>query len=1411
MNLDSNDEDSTQSEVMSNNGDDADVFLKHFRVPKLLNNGPYGLNKSFRTRGYGAQVKLNNDGTLMSLTELAAQKVACHLPFGLVEHYEPPVPESLQCRITYWSFPQDEEDIKLYTCLANGNADFFYRAEDLISQNAVRDMVQVGFHLSADVRYMTENEVLETFDVALTFDRRRLTTCDCSCMTAASWCQHAVAVCLQRIRRPNEVKLRAPVSESLRRLEKDQLQKFALYLINELPQQILPAAQRLIDELLSGTEADINQNPALPDPTAGATIDEQTNWCLDYERLSSDIHNILTKHCTTQPTVCSDIQSLHVTAPPATTEYSQLLRPIRGREPEGIWNLISIVGELMKRRDPNLFKLLEIMTEEVMKLDKIVTWWFETKVSLHSGSSVHFTQSKSSQSTSQYSCSNFCDEIVHLWRLAALNPSASQAERQELERKLSDWHLAILKKHSSISESYSAKVNKRNPLELFPGFRSALEGCRIDWSDWDERQATLVTISEHEKTEKEKPTKTPKRRRRKSKASRLNAANGSLVSEPSLERNDHEDPSSSNVENQDPDVGCSGSLGESLVDDSEEKNEQERSSSRGSRLEPLLEIEDNRGQAREQPNEDINEYEDDLQVYFMDGQPESPRSDSLDDMIKRLVNLKRLADPLEVLYAKVEGLYANGHLDEARLMARRLAVEILSQENYPTLKQLYVPIRRRKKKGSLDNQMSIVASETLTKLNFLSNVLIDDSENHCLIFRLVLFGINLKRAPAATKPLEVKLISQKQDLVMLLKNIVLQEGELNILRRQAECICEMESQEYQPDALTLSILGNYILEALVLTRHPRLTTDANLGFQTALVALGAKTNISETDHPLLCEGIRRQRGELALSLITYHKDDQDKLELILKQLLDKDLLDSSETCDKSPTSIKKNSAQQDSNHPTEAAAHFMYELAKTVFDKAGGNSTTAHLFRPQVAAPGGRGIHRKLHMCSLRIALYALGLHNRTSPNWMQRTYNGRASFIHEQALEIGLPAIKYLSDNWQGFLSPVEAASIADKAGCSSDLETRRIAAELAKSCLKYANFLDYNAVSRILAQCIEQTTHMAVDACKEVEDLAKNDSFGADLLFAASRAWYDLYLKLCTDEQQCPGENSYQLNNLSTIGQQDNGAGDWLATSGQSHLNDGQSTPLNNVRLLPVWEEGGEMESDKHKDCVETAFQVGLKALESLRSSTHFGTKHNPKKLDEILWLFGISKSLGLKWISAFSKSVMDNIADPYILHVITIDFMGFLDSIKVPENHIYRTDVLMPICQKCLNSCMEQTLELTKHHTYDQKSCIETILDIVQTMTVYTRSILTAQYYWEILKFLELHKKNEVTRLDKRGNARRSRYCSIVVDRLKWLNGFSVTNLGLKCPCEECWLLRGDVERFRLLRSGYQKPEQKSFRHK
>ena len=78
------------------------------------------------------------------MSELTAKCVASHIPFELVEYVYPPVPEQLQLRIAFWSFPDNEEDIRLYSCLANGSADEFQRGESMFRTNAVQDPLQIG-------------------------------------------------------------------------------------------------------------------------------------------------------------------------------------------------------------------------------------------------------------------------------------------------------------------------------------------------------------------------------------------------------------------------------------------------------------------------------------------------------------------------------------------------------------------------------------------------------------------------------------------------------------------------------------------------------------------------------------------------------------------------------------------------------------------------------------------------------------------------------------------------------------------------------------------------------------------------------------------------------------------------------------------------------------------------------------------------------------------------------------------------------------------------------------------------------------------------------------------------------------------------------------------------------------------
>lgn len=115
--------------------------------------------------------------TVASLAELTARCVASHIPFELVEHVYPPVPEQLQLRIAFWSFPDNEEDIRLYSCLANGNADEYSRGEVLYRTKAVRDPLQIGKFFNPLV---LNNYAAKPYYSILIFFFRFSSKCKCS-------------------------------------------------------------------------------------------------------------------------------------------------------------------------------------------------------------------------------------------------------------------------------------------------------------------------------------------------------------------------------------------------------------------------------------------------------------------------------------------------------------------------------------------------------------------------------------------------------------------------------------------------------------------------------------------------------------------------------------------------------------------------------------------------------------------------------------------------------------------------------------------------------------------------------------------------------------------------------------------------------------------------------------------------------------------------------------------------------------------------------------------------------------------------------------------------------------------------------------------------------------------------------
>ena len=155
-----------------------------------------------------------------------------------------------------------------------------------------------GFHLSGkvteqeDTKYGTQQE---EYNVSVGFDRCKITEVSCSCGNKdILWCPHVVALSLYRIRNPDKVTLRVPISETLLQMNREQLQKLLQYLITEHHTDVLPTAQRLADEILLKT-SEINRLHGAPDPTAGASADDESCWHLDAEQVRQQVRNYLSQ------------------------------------------------------------------------------------------------------------------------------------------------------------------------------------------------------------------------------------------------------------------------------------------------------------------------------------------------------------------------------------------------------------------------------------------------------------------------------------------------------------------------------------------------------------------------------------------------------------------------------------------------------------------------------------------------------------------------------------------------------------------------------------------------------------------------------------------------------------------------------------------------------------------------------------------------------------------------------------------------------------------------------------------------------------------------------------------------------------------------------------------------------------
>ncbi|XP_034038268.1 zinc finger SWIM domain-containing protein 5 isoform X2 [Thalassophryne amazonica] len=427
--------------------------------------------------GHGSGLSNSRYRSPETLLDCAAKAVAEKWAFERVEERFERIPEPVQRRIVYWSFPRNEKEICMYSSFqcrvagedgpsaasagagtasgtgaptagsggggaaagtaaavgaagAAGTGDGlpFRRGIRLLETGCVENVLQVGFHLSGTVtESATSSEPEVTHKVAISFDRCKITSVTCGCGNRdIFYCAHVVALSLYRIRKPDQVKLRLPISETLFQMNRDQLQKLVQYLITAHHTEVLPTAQKLADEILS-SNSEINQVHGAPDPTAGASIDDDNCWHLDEDQVREQVKQFLSQG----------------------GYYGS------GKQ---LNSMFAKVREMLRMRDSNGARMLTLITEQFMADPRLSLW-----------------RQQGTGMTDK--CRQLWDELGALWVCVVLNPHCKSEEK-------SGW-LKQLKKWGDMDVCPLEDGNYGNSLSRprRTVFSRAIEACDLHWQD----------------------------------------------------------------------------------------------------------------------------------------------------------------------------------------------------------------------------------------------------------------------------------------------------------------------------------------------------------------------------------------------------------------------------------------------------------------------------------------------------------------------------------------------------------------------------------------------------------------------------------------------------------------------------------------------------------------------------------------------------------------------------------------------------------------------------------------------------------------------------------------------------------------------------------------------------------------
>ncbi|KAM6918815.1 zinc finger SWIM domain-containing protein 5 [Xenentodon cancila] len=442
--------------------------------------------------GHGSGLPSSRYRSPESLLDCAAKAVAEKWAFERVEERFERIPEPVQRRIVYWSFPRNEKEICMYSsfqcrvageegpsaatsgaggpgsgattagggggsttgsaaivgaagAVGTGDGLPFRRGIRLLETGCVENVLQVGFHLSGTVTEpATPSEPEVTHKVAISFDRCKITSVTCGCGNRdIFYCAHVVALSLYRIRKPEQVKLRLPISETLFQMNRDQLQKLVQYLITAHHTEVLPTAQKLADEILS-SNSEINQVHGAPDPTAGASIDDDNCWHLDEDQVREQVKQFLSQG----------------------GYYGS------GKQ---LNSMFAKVREMLRMRDSNGARMLTLITEQFMADPRLSLW-----------------RQQGTGMTDK--CRQLWDELGALWVCVVLNPHCKSEEKSGWLKQLKKWGdtdvcpledgnygSELPNITNALPQSNLAQDSLSRPRRTV--FSRAIEACDLHWQD----------------------------------------------------------------------------------------------------------------------------------------------------------------------------------------------------------------------------------------------------------------------------------------------------------------------------------------------------------------------------------------------------------------------------------------------------------------------------------------------------------------------------------------------------------------------------------------------------------------------------------------------------------------------------------------------------------------------------------------------------------------------------------------------------------------------------------------------------------------------------------------------------------------------------------------------------------------